>query len=133
MLLGTGAVESGAAAELWPVVEQMASDVAGALHPNRWMLLAACLLPHSSASSVLHCAPTTVHETIDAKQAACVRAADGFERGCTAVMGRPDSRSTLQALAPSLPTALIVGSQDAVTPLASTREMAKLVPHAQVG
>ena len=52
---------------------------------------------------------------------------DGFERGCMAAMGRPDSRPTLRSLPATLPTLLLVGNDDAVTPLAATREMAKLL------
>ena len=45
-------------------------------------------------------------------------------------MNRPDSRGTLQGIPATLPVSLAVGADDALTPLAATREMHKLVPHA---
>ena len=45
-------------------------------------------------------------------------------------MNRPDSRATLQGIPATLPVTLAVGADDALTPLAATREMHRLVPHA---
>eukprot|EP01047_Picozoa_sp_COSAG01_P027034 COSAG01_NODE_1768_length_9274_cov_3.118583_5_plen_316_part_00 len=52
--------------------------------------------------------------------------ATGFARGCTAAMRRPDSRPTLRQLPPGLPLTFVVGDEDAITPVAATREMARL-------
>lgn len=60
----------------------------------------------------------------------------GVERfvcGCTAAMNRVDSRNTLRAIiAETTPVLLIVGAEDAITPVATTREMSSLIPHAKV-
>jgi pimeloyl-ACP methyl ester carboxylesterase len=59
--------------------------------------------------------------------------ATGFARGCTAAMRRPDSRPTLRQLPPGLPLTFVVGDEDAITPVAATREMARLaVPSAEL-
>ena len=58
---------------------------------------------------------------------------DRFVCGCTAAMNRVDSRDTLRAnIAETTPVLLIVGAEDAITPVATTREMSSLIPHAKV-
>ena len=53
--------------------------------------------------------------------------------GCTAAMGRVDSRDTLRGIAAEATCVLLmVGAEDAITPLAATREMSRLIPHASV-
>jgi pimeloyl-ACP methyl ester carboxylesterase len=47
---------------------------------------------------------------------------DGFVRQQRAILGRPDSRALLSEIA--VPTAVICGRQDALTPLAHSEEMA---------
>ena len=53
--------------------------------------------------------------------------------GCTAAMGRADSRDTLGGIAAEATRVLLmVGAEDAITPLAATREMSRLIPHAKL-
>lgn len=51
--------------------------------------------------------------------------AEGFVRQQKAIMNRPDSRPLLAKL--SIPTLLLVGQEDAITPVAEGQEMAGLV------
>ena len=51
--------------------------------------------------------------------------ADGFVRQQKAIMKRPDSRPVLAKL--SIPTLILVGQEDEITPVAEAREMAGLV------
>lgn len=58
---------------------------------------------------------------------------DRFLSGCNAAMNRMDSRDTLAAAAAeATPVMLMVGAEDAITPLAATKEMSRLIPHATV-
>jgi pimeloyl-ACP methyl ester carboxylesterase len=50
--------------------------------------------------------------------------ADGFVRQQKAIMKRPDSRPVLTGL--SLPTLVLVGEEDEITPVAEAQEMAGL-------
>lgn len=51
--------------------------------------------------------------------------AEGFVRQQTAIMKRPDSRPVLAGL--SIPTLVLVGQEDEITPVTEAREMAGLV------
>jgi pimeloyl-ACP methyl ester carboxylesterase len=53
---------------------------------------------------------------------------DEFVRQMTAIMGRPDSRPDLPAIA--CPTMVLCGREDALTPLEMSDEMARLIPGA---
>ena len=55
---------------------------------------------------------------------------DGFIRQQTAIMKRPDSLAGLAAIA--CPTLLLVGRQDALTPVADHEAMAALLPNAKL-
>ncbi|MDE1147684.1 MAG: alpha/beta fold hydrolase [Azospirillaceae bacterium] len=55
---------------------------------------------------------------------------DAFIRQQTAILGRPDGRPDLAAI--RCPTLVVVGREDAVTPLAWAEEMASLLPHARL-
>jgi pimeloyl-ACP methyl ester carboxylesterase len=48
--------------------------------------------------------------------------AKGFVRQQRAIMGRPDSRPGLAAI--SVPTMILVGAEDQITPVAEAREIA---------
>lgn len=54
----------------------------------------------------------------------------GFFNQQRAIMGRPDSRPDLPRYA--LPTLVLVGRQDALTPLSASEEMAALIPRARL-
>jgi pimeloyl-ACP methyl ester carboxylesterase len=59
--------------------------------------------------------------------------AGGFASGCTAAMTRADSRDTLAALAAdATPVLLLVGAEDAITPVAATKDMGRLIAHAEL-
>lgn len=61
----------------------------------------------------------------------CRRAgADVLDRQVQAIVARDDSRPGLAEI--DLPTLILCGRQDAVTPLDGHEEMARLVPHAQL-
>jgi pimeloyl-ACP methyl ester carboxylesterase len=51
---------------------------------------------------------------------------DGFVRQQTAIIARPDSRAGLKDI--DLPTLILCGREDAITPLARHEEMAALIP-----
>lgn len=53
---------------------------------------------------------------------------EAFQRQQTAILNRPDSRPTLQAIA--CPTLVVGGRQDLLTPLEITREIAEGIPQA---
>ncbi|HEX6957383.1 MAG TPA: alpha/beta fold hydrolase [Ferrovibrio sp.] len=55
---------------------------------------------------------------------------DGFIRQQTAIMGRPDSRPHLPHY--KVPTLVLCGRQDALTPLEGHEEMAALIPGAEL-
>lgn len=55
---------------------------------------------------------------------------EGFARQTEAVIGRPDSRALLASIA--VPTTIIVGDADPLTPMALSEEMAALIPHARL-
>ena len=55
---------------------------------------------------------------------------EGFARQTEAVIARPDSRPLLSAIA--VPTAIIVGDADPLTPPALSKEMAGLIPQARL-
>lgn len=55
---------------------------------------------------------------------------DAFIRQQTAILNRPDSRPTLPKV--SVPTLIVTGRQDALTPPEHAEEMATLLPHAAV-
>ena len=64
---------------------------------------------------------------------ACEVGVEGFASGCTAAMSRVDSRCTLGGItAEATRVLLMVGAEDAITPVAATREMSRLVTHAEV-
>jgi pimeloyl-ACP methyl ester carboxylesterase len=54
---------------------------------------------------------------------------DGFIKGCTSAMNRPDSRATLSSLSSRTKLKILVGQDDSITPLAASKEMHKLVTH----
>jgi pimeloyl-ACP methyl ester carboxylesterase len=56
--------------------------------------------------------------------------ADGFARQQTAIIGRIDSRPHLPAI--TVPTLVLVGDRDALTPPIRSREMADLIPGARL-
>lgn len=63
----------------------------------------------------------------------CEVGVEGFASGCTAAMNRTDFRCTLRDIdAESTRVLLLVGAEDAITPVATTREMSRLIPHAIV-
>lgn len=64
------------------------------------------------------------------KQMATDVGRDGFIRQQTAIIGRPDSRRDLPAI--DCPTLVLVGRQDALTPLARHEEMQGAIPNAQL-
>lgn len=64
------------------------------------------------------------------KQMALDVGRDGFVRQQTAIIGRPDSRRSLADIA--CPTLVLVGRQDALTPLAGHEEIQAAIPHAQL-
>jgi pimeloyl-ACP methyl ester carboxylesterase len=55
---------------------------------------------------------------------------DGFVRQQTAIIGRPDSRLDLKGI--DVPTLILCGREDAITPLARHEEMAALIPGSQL-
>ncbi|MBC7950280.1 MAG: alpha/beta fold hydrolase [Rhodospirillaceae bacterium] len=55
---------------------------------------------------------------------------DAFARQQNAIMHRPDSRPVLTSIA--CPTLVLVGRDDALTPLDRAEEMAELIPHARL-
>jgi pimeloyl-ACP methyl ester carboxylesterase len=55
---------------------------------------------------------------------------DGFRRQTRAIIGRADSRPDLAGI--SIPTLVLVGDQDAVTPPEIAREMADAIPRARL-
>lgn len=55
---------------------------------------------------------------------------EGFARQTEAVIGRPDSRPLLSSIA--VPTAIIVGDADPLTPMALSEEMAAMIPDARL-
>lgn len=55
---------------------------------------------------------------------------EGFARQTEAVIARPDSRPLLSAI--TVPTAIIVGDADPLTPPALSKEMAGLIPQARL-
>jgi len=55
---------------------------------------------------------------------------DGFIRQQTAIMARPDSRPDLASI--DCPTLVLVGRQDALTPLALHEEMHAAIPHSEL-
>ncbi|PJK29541.1 alpha/beta fold hydrolase [Minwuia thermotolerans] len=55
---------------------------------------------------------------------------DGFVNQTKAIMARPDSRETCRTV--DVPTLVLCGRQDAVTPLAMSEEMAGLIPGAKL-
>ena len=55
---------------------------------------------------------------------------DGFVRQQTAIIGRPDSRAGLKEI--NVPTLILCGRQDAITPLARHQEMAALIPGSEL-
>ncbi|ATC25673.1 alpha/beta fold hydrolase [Caulobacter vibrioides] len=55
---------------------------------------------------------------------------EGFARQTEAVIGRPDSRPLLASIA--VPTAIIVGDADPLTPKALSEEMAAMIPDARL-
>jgi pimeloyl-ACP methyl ester carboxylesterase len=55
---------------------------------------------------------------------------DGFARQIDAIIGRADSRSTLPTI--RVPTVVVVGEQDALTPVDLAREMAGGIPGARL-
>lgn len=55
---------------------------------------------------------------------------EGFRRQVRAIMGRPDSRPDLASI--SVPTLVLVGDQDALTPPDIAREMAGAIPDARL-
>ena len=55
---------------------------------------------------------------------------DGFRRQTRAIIGRADSRPDLAGI--SIPTLVLVGDQDAVTPPEIAREMADAIPDARL-
>jgi len=56
---------------------------------------------------------------------------DAFIRQQTAILGRPDSRPDLAQI--KIPTLVIAGRQDALTPLAVAQEMVEAIPNARLG
>ena len=82
--------------------------------------------------------PNLVHPSRRADQAlrrACDLMAEetgpgAFVRQQTAIIGRPDSRPSLGAI--RCPTLVLVGEQDAVTPLDRSQEMAAAIPGARL-
>ena len=56
--------------------------------------------------------------------------ADGFRRQTRAIIGRADSRADLAGI--TIPTLVLVGDQDAVTPPEIAREMADAIPGARL-
>lgn len=54
---------------------------------------------------------------------------EGFARQTEAVIGRPDSRSSLPAI--EIPTLVLVGDSDALTPPERAQEIASLIPGAK--
>lgn len=55
---------------------------------------------------------------------------DGFVRQQTAIIGRPDSRVDLKEV--NVPTLILCGREDAITPLARHQEMAALIPGSEL-
>ena len=55
---------------------------------------------------------------------------DGFVRQQKAIISRPDSRAVLQTV--RIPTLVLCGRQDALTPLSMHEEMARLTPGARL-
>jgi pimeloyl-ACP methyl ester carboxylesterase len=65
-----------------------------------------------------------------AKDMARALGPDAFARQQSAIMHRPDSRPALPRIA--CPTVILVGRQDALTPLERAEEMAELIPQAKL-
>lgn len=55
---------------------------------------------------------------------------EGFVRQQSAIIGRPDSRPGLESIA--VPTLIVCGREDAITPLARHEEMAASIPDARL-
>jgi pimeloyl-ACP methyl ester carboxylesterase len=55
---------------------------------------------------------------------------DGFRRQVRAIIGRADSRPDLSSI--TIPTLVLVGDQDALTPPDIAREMAEAIPNARL-
>ena len=66
---------------------------------------------------------------VNARMAAAVGVV-GFARQTEAIIGRVDSRPGLAAIA--VPTLVLVGDGDPVTPLDRAEEMAAAIPHAKL-
>jgi pimeloyl-ACP methyl ester carboxylesterase len=65
-----------------------------------------------------------------ARQMALDTGAEGFLNQQSAIMGRIDSRPSLPAI--TCPTLVAIGRDDAITSVNDAREIARLIPHAQL-
>jgi pimeloyl-ACP methyl ester carboxylesterase len=90
--------------------------------------IAEAMLPKMLAASTLSGAPATV-ETVRSMMAATPVA--GIVGALGAMRDRPDSSSLLSGLA-GLPTLVIVGDEDELTPPAQARDMADSIPGASL-